>query len=220
MGNNTAGQAAGLNGKQVVDRASEEGGKEIGPEVREAEHHGDHAEGKPGEGAERHFGKIFFDQVAQEESAPKNFLEQRDNHDKAHKPQDECAPVKRGRSGKDIRIESLHARFRPEEQLGRDPYGEDDESGEDRRDDVPLGPPLVSFPEPEDEAAAQNGLQRVDPVFGFGQPKRGVFRRGKGLHQGNEGQSSHEDSKGKDVGPQGVPVRGGVGIAHATSFVP
>jgi hypothetical protein len=46
---------------------------------------------------------------------------------------------------------------------------------------VPLGSPLVSFPEPEDEAAAQNGLQRVDPEFALGQPQRGILRRGERL---------------------------------------
>ena len=79
---------------------------------------------------------------------------------------------------------------------------------------MPLSSPGVRFPEPEKQPSAENGLEGEDPVLRVGQPEWTVLFGGEGLDGGDEGQPSHEDSEGQNIGPENPRICGGVSGVH------
>jgi len=159
-------QAFGPIGDDIVKGASEEGHGPIGHRMREAKSDCDPTEGEPGEGAERDRFEALCDQEAEKKSAPKDFLHQRDDRDEPEETQRNGNPVLRWEAGKNIGIETHQAGGKSEKLLGRDPNYEDKQRKPDGENRSAQGMELILAPVEDEERAAEQGLQRVNPKLG------------------------------------------------------
>src|ERR1043166_8105329 len=99
--------------------------------------------------------EIFVDQKTQQKSAPKDFLDQRHNHDQAHKAQHQLKPVKwRVLIEEHKRIEPGRARRKTEQRLRRDPDDEGNKPNKQRDPDSPCSTKIVLAPKVNQERAA------------------------------------------------------------------
>src|SRR5438045_1727557 len=80
---------------KVVERAGDNRNGPIRHCVRETKSQGDDGKGEPGKGAEGQCFEFFRNHNAEEESAPKDFLDQRHDDDESEETQPERRPVLR-----------------------------------------------------------------------------------------------------------------------------
>ena len=93
-------------------------GDPVGPGMGETEPDRDDREGKPGERADRDGVEFLVDEIAQQESAPENLLDQRNDHDQPQETEDDRGPVGGWLAGKNFRIETVETRRETEELPG------------------------------------------------------------------------------------------------------
>ena len=114
-------ETAGAIGYEVVEGAGNRRRDPVRRGMRkgEAESHGD--EGEPRKCAEGNVVKFFVNEIAQEETAPKNFLHERDNDGEPEKAKTNRAPI-RDRAGREqFRVKPIQTRAFSEKELWRNP---------------------------------------------------------------------------------------------------
>lgn len=126
---------------------------------------------EPGKGPERDRVEFFVHEIAEQESAPKDFLNQRYDDDQPQETKDDRGPVCGRLAGKDLRIKTNEARRKAQEFLGRDPDGKGQDRYRGRKNNSPRRVKFILAPEPNEERPADNRLSREDPIDGRIEPK-------------------------------------------------
>lgn len=140
---------------------------------------------KPREGAHRDGVEFLVDEIAQQKSAPENFLDQRDDDDEAKKPQENGGPVSSWLTGKSLGIEPVGPWRKTEKSLGRNPERENEERNRNGESDSAGGLKLILAPKQNEKRAADDRLRRVNPIFRRSEPK-GAARLLEKTEQGEQ----------------------------------
>ena len=160
---------------------------------------GHNCKGEPGERSKRDGVELFANQIAKQESAPKDFLDQRNDNDQAQKTEDDRGPVGGLLAGKDFGIEAVEARRETEQGLRRNPHRENQERNCSGENNSPGCANPVLAPKPDEEYAAKYRLSRVDPILRRIEPE-GTINLSNGLAHGQQNKKSrHRQREGRQL---------------------
>lgn len=171
MSDNARSQILRAIGDAVIERAGDQRRDPVRPRMGETESDGDHREREPRERANRKGMEFFVNEIAKQESAPKNLLDHRDDNDQAKKTKSDRGPVRGWLAGKNLGIETVEARRQTEKSLRGYPQSEHHQRHCERKQNSLRRPKLVFAPEPEEQRAAEYCLGRIDPVLWKREPK-------------------------------------------------
>jgi len=174
----------------IVECARNEGRDPIRLGMGKPEPDGHNCKGEPGERANRDGVELFANQIAKQESAPEDFLDQWNDNDQAQKTENDRGPIRGLLSGKDFGIEAVKPRRETEQGLRRNPYRENQERYSNGKNNSPSLAKLVLAPKPDEEYAAKYRLSRVDPILRRIEPG-GTVDLSNGLAHGQQ------DKKGR-----------------------
>src|SRR5438046_1560644 len=156
-------------------------------------------EGEPGERSKRDGVELFANQIAKQESAPEDFLDQWNDNDQAQKTEDDRGPVRGRLAGKDFRIEAVEPRWETEQGLGRNPHRENQECNCSGKSDAPDGAKLILAPKPDEKGAATYCLSRVDPILRRIEPKAAVNLSDDHAHRQQNKKGRHRQREGRQL---------------------
>src|SRR5256714_6868337 len=140
--------------------------------MRKAKSQRHNDEREPGESAEGHRRKFFRDQIAEQKSAPENFLDARNDKHEPEEASDEREPIQGRLVGDGVGIEAKNARREIQPLLRRNPEDENKQSDDDRENRTAQPMELIFAPKVNKDGAAEERLQRVNPEFRGCSPER------------------------------------------------
>ena len=158
-------------------------------------------EGEPGKRCKRDGIELFPNQIAKQESAPEDFLDQWNDNDQAQKTEDDHCPVRGWLARKDSGIEAVEPRRKSEEGLRRNPYRENEECNRGGKNNLPGCAKLIRPPKPDEKRAARYRLSRVDPILRRIEPE-GAVKLPDGLEGLAHGQQNKIGRHGHGEGHQ------------------
>ena len=178
----------GLVSDQVKEHPGQQRRRPIGLGMREGKKHRHGYERDPGELSEGNAVEIFRNEISQQKTAPEDFFDQRDDHDQTKKTHYDRRPIKPRLIGKYFRVETEVASRETEKRLWHDPNQKHDHRDEADEGKPLRAMPLILAPKPPDQSAAQNGLERVNPVLSRAKPKTVIDLLEQKVHdqQGHE----------------------------------
>src|SRR5450432_499806 len=165
MGQNARRQALRPIRDAIVERACHESRNPVRRRMDKPEPDGHNREGEPGRRSNRDGVEFFVNEVAKQESAPKNLLDQRNDDYEANETDRNRGPVCRRLAGENLGVETVEARCETEKRLGRNPQRENQERNRGCEKNLPGCAKLIFAPEPAEERAAEYRLSRIDPIL-------------------------------------------------------
>jgi hypothetical protein len=155
----------------IVERARNEGRDPVRGRMGQPEPDGHDREREPGKGSNWDGVEFLVDEIAKQESAPEDFLDQWNDNDQPQKTEDDRGPVGGWLAGEDLGIETKEPRRETEEFLGCNPQRENQERNRGRKNNSPGCAKLILAPKPEEQCTANNSLSRIDPILRRIEPK-------------------------------------------------
>src|SRR5205085_10610757 len=118
----------------------------------------------------------------------------------AQKTEDDRGPIPR-LTDENVRIETDDAGRDSKELLRRDPAGEYEQTERDREDDPNGLTKLIFAPEPDEQSAADECLDRVNPILGSSEPES-LARATEKVRRGQEREKDrHWQDKSGELSP-------------------
>lgn len=165
MGQHTRRQAFRPICDTIDERARSKGHYPVRSRMGKPEPKRHYCEGEPGKRSKGYFVESFTCEIAKQESAPEDFLDQWNDHHQSQEAEDDHSPVRDWLPGKDLWIEAVEARRKSEQSLRRNPDRENDKGNGAGKSYSPGRAKLILAPKPDEERAAEYRLSRVDPVL-------------------------------------------------------
>jgi hypothetical protein len=169
----------------IVERARNEGRDPVRRRMSKPERDGHNCEGEPGKRSNWDGVEFFVDEIAKQESAPENLLDQWNDNDQPQKTEDDRGPVRGWLAGKDLGIETNETRRETQEFLGCNPQRENQERNRGCKNNSPGYAKLILAPKPDEQRAAKYRLRRVDPILRRTEPE-GTVNLSQGADQGQQ----------------------------------
>ena len=144
--------------------------------------------------------EFFVDQIPEEKSAPKNLFDDWDDQHEAEETEDNRGPIRR-LTGENLQIETDYAWRGTKELLRRDPAGEYEQTERNGEDDPDRLAKLIFAPEPDEQSAADECLDRVNPILGSSEPESLAHATEK-VRRGQEREKDrHRQDKSGELSP-------------------
>src|SRR5207237_5323223 len=113
--------------------------------------------------------EMFVDNKAKQETAPENFLHQRNDDNKTKETKKNRRPISSRVVLKQCRVEANGTRREVKEILRPDPDAKNGHRDEQTKDDIFQSMKLVAATKPEQERATEDSLRRINPELGMTQ---------------------------------------------------
>jgi len=183
----------------IVECARNEGRDPVRSRMSKPEPDGHDREGEPGKRSKREAVELFANQIAKQESAPEDFLDQWNDNDQAQKTEDDRGPVRGRLAGKNFRIEAVEPRWETEQGLRRNPHRKNQERNCSGENNSPGCANPVLAPKPDEERAAKYRLSRVDPILGRIGPEGAVNLLDGLAHSQQNKKGHHRQREGRQL---------------------
>lgn len=149
----------------IVERAGNESRDPIRRRMGKPEPDSHNREGEPGKRSNWDGVEFFVNEIAKQESTPKNLLDQWNDDYEANETDCNRGPVRGWLTGKDLGIETNETRRETEKFSGRNPPRENQERNRGCKNNSPGCAKLILAPKPDHQRAAEYCLSRVDPIL-------------------------------------------------------
>ena len=114
---------------------------------------------------------MFVDNKAKQESAPENFFHHWNDDNETEETENDRQPIGCSVGGKNRGVEPDGTRRDMKELLRGDPEDENGERDCQGKGDIPQLMKFVAAAKPEQQRAAEDSLQRINPEFGMSEEK-------------------------------------------------